>query len=124
VLECCFRAGAAVIELIQVRDQLLAVQSSKYGHHFGSEFVGMAACDVTLDYIRTGPLETAERALARRLVLFLQVALELLDPFKVFVAICADKLLHTVEHAVVGDRDARMSLSSGRTGIERGGRKG
>ncbi len=105
----CFhvRAGAgpgSVIEPIQERDHLLAIQSSKIGHHFGGELVLVAGCDVMLNFIRTSPLELAERALAPRLVFFLQVPLQLLDPSELPIAIPALELLHTVEHIAASDR--------------------
>jgi hypothetical protein len=74
----CFHVGAgpgAVIEPIQKRDHLLAIQSSKFGHHFGGELVLVVGCDVMFNFIGTSPLELAERALAPRLVFFLQVSL-------------------------------------------------
>jgi len=79
-MECwgCFHLGAgagAGIEPIQKRDHLLAIQSSKFGHHFGGEHVLVVGCDVMFNFIGTSPLELAERALAPRLVFFLQVSL-------------------------------------------------
>ncbi len=53
----------------------------------------MFGYDVTLDFIRTGPGETAERrALAPGLMYILQVPLELLDSFKVSIAIVTSRL--------------------------------
>ncbi len=46
----------------------------------------MIGYGVTLDFIRTGPREIVERALAPRLMYILQVSLELLDSCKVFIA--------------------------------------
>ena len=79
-MECwsCFHVGATpgpVVEPIQKRDHLLAIQGSKFGHHFGGELVLVVGCDVMFNFIGTSPLELAERALAPRLVFFLQVSL-------------------------------------------------
>ena len=80
-MECwsCFHVGAgpprAVIESIQKRDHLLAIQSSKFGHNFGGEHVLVVSCDVMFNFIGANPLELAERTLAPRFVFFLQVSL-------------------------------------------------
>jgi hypothetical protein len=97
----------SVIEPIQERDHLLAIQSSKIGHHFGGELVLVVGRNVMFDFIGTGPLELAEWALAPRLVFFLQVSLQLLDPFKLPIAIPTLELLHTVEHVTA--RSDRIS---------------
>lgn len=95
----------AVIEPIQKRDHLLASQSSKFDHHFGGELVLVVGCDVMFNFIGTSPLELAERALAPRLVFFLQVSLQLLDPFKLSLAIPTFRLFpHTVEHVAASNR--------------------
>jgi hypothetical protein len=63
----------AVIEPIQECDHLLAIQCSKFGHHFRGELVLVVSCDVMFNFIRTSPFELAKWALAPRLVFFLQV---------------------------------------------------
>jgi hypothetical protein len=47
--------------------------------------------DMALDFIGASPCKTAERALASRLMYVLQVPLELLDPYKISIAICASR---------------------------------
>lgn len=80
-MECwgCFHVGAgrrgAVIEPVQKGDHLLANQRTKFGHYFGGELVLVGGCDVMSNFIGTSPLELAERALAPRLVFFLQMPL-------------------------------------------------
>jgi len=109
-MECwsCFHvgagSGAAVIEPIQERDQLPAIQRPKFGHHFGGELVQVVDCDVMFNFIGTSPLELAERTLAPRLVFFLQVSLQLLDPSKLLLAFVTLKLLNTAVHVSASSR--------------------
>jgi hypothetical protein len=53
------RTVTVIIEPIQKRDHLLAIQSSKFGHHLGGEHVLVVYCDVMFNFIRTSPLELA-----------------------------------------------------------------
>jgi hypothetical protein len=70
---------------------LLATQSLKINQLFGGEFAAVSGHDVSLDFIGTSPGEIAEWALAPRFVYVLQVPLELLDPYEVFIAICTGR---------------------------------
>ena len=111
----CFHGRASagtgtVIEPIQERDHLLAIQCSKIGHHLGGELVLVECRDVMFNFIRTSPLELAERALAPRLVFFLQVSLQLLDPLKLPIAFPTLEILHTAEHVTA--RSNRISWVS------------
>jgi hypothetical protein len=93
----------------------MASQSTDRGQAFGSEFRVVPGKKVNLDVIRTSPLETAERAVARRLVYVLPVPGELLGTSKTSFAIGTDSLsvpVHVTTVTVLIALDSYMPSGS------------
>ncbi|SRR6266478_1568136 len=82
-------AGALIIR-IQESDYQSTAQSPERNQQFGGEFLTVICHEMSLDVIRTSPLETAEQAVARSLMYVLPVPCELLGTPKEFVAIGTD----------------------------------
>ena len=97
-------------------DKALAPQGLDFFQHVGSELLGVAGHEMSLDPGRASPAEIAERASALGHVLFFQVSLKLLNPSKVFVARYADRShmsAHSAFSVALGEAlDSEMTFGS------------
>jgi hypothetical protein len=116
----CSRVEAIIVVVpsIQKFDNLLATQCRKFAQQFGRKSVVVAGFDVSLDFAGAGPPKSAEWALALWIVFVLSMALELLGPFKPFLASCAgrpgfDLGAHTMPITVVSGTLGSVMMFSG-----------
>jgi hypothetical protein len=93
-----FNFGIMIVR-IKTLDKTLPAQGIHVFQHFCGKFLRMVGHQVSLDFVGTSPFDVAEWASSLRHVNVPQVSFELLNPFKVFVAICTETSCH-VGHCI------------------------